>query len=143
MLINIWVTWNEGLEEFEMMWPTTCILVALTHLAFRAPFKVWRWWETPFVALSTGLLGVGAFNFVPEEEEFVFAFQAFLALFAILALLYGFFCTAIPQEHPLREAVIAPTKKVSSFGIVGADFGLVACPFAFVFFLVKYYLKKS
>ena len=143
MAFNCWYTWNEGREEFVEMFPVSLVLLGCTHLTWRAPYKRWTLWETPLVLLSVALTSTGAFLFTPEGEERQFAFQAFLAVFAALALSYGFFCTAIKVAHPARKAVIEPTKRVSRFGVIGADIGLVAAPFAFLYYLLRYHLGRS
>jgi hypothetical protein len=142
MLFNCWNYWQAGLEEFAQVLPCSLVLVACTHLLWRAPYKKWTLWEVPFVVFSVALAGIGAFLFKPDDEEWVLGFQLLVATFAVLAVSYGFFCTGVEKEHPLREGVIEPTKRFSRIGIVGFDFGMVFSPFAFVYYLGKYYIKK-
>jgi hypothetical protein len=137
MMINCLNDWTQDLDRWEQSFPTALLLVACTHLTLRAPYKKWSHWEAPFVLVSVLLAASGAFLFRPEGEAFQIGFQIFLGLFAFLAVMYGFFCTAIPSDHALRKTVIVPTKKVAHFGIVGFDIGLVLCPFAFAYYLVK------
>lgn len=142
MVLNCWLAWQEEAEQLAEIAPVTAVLFASTHLVLRAPYRKWRHWEWPLVGFSVGLAGLSAFHFVPKKEEFQFGFQLFLAVFIALALSYGFFCTAVPKEHMLRQTVIAPTKRVAEFGL-GLNLGLVAAPFCFIFFLVKHYARKA
>lgn len=137
MAVNVWMDWTQATGKLEQTLPTASILLACTHLVFRAPYKRWSHWEIPLVSFSLGAVSVGAFLFKPEDEEHILGFQLFLATFAFLATAYGFFCTAVKHNHRFREQVIEPTKKVARFGIIGFDIGLVCCPFAFVFFLIR------
>lgn len=130
--------YSEGEPEFDEMFPVSMIVLGISHLVYRAPYTRWTWWEFPFTVLSLGLVTAGAFLFTPEGEERLIPFQCFIAVFAFLALSYGLFCSSVKHNSPLRKSIIEPTKKVSHFGIIGFDIGMVLAPFAFLFLLVKH-----
>lgn len=143
MLFNCRQAWQDERPEFDELVATTLILAACAHLLLRAPFRRWRGWEWPLTASSVALASAGGFLFTPAEEERILGLQIFIGAFAGLAVTYGFFCTAVPAGHELRGAVIEPTKRFSKIGVVGFDFGLVGAPFAFVFFLIRYFRRKG
>ena len=133
--------WREQAPEFREVFPTALITLSIAHLVYRSPYTKVRFWEIPLMTASICSAVVGAFLFTPAREERHLGFQVFLAAFAALALCYGFFCSAVAQDSVLRERVIKPTKKVSQFGVIGFDIGLVAAPFAFLFYLLRYHLR--
>lgn len=142
MLFNCWYTYSQGQDEFGQILATTLVLVGCTHLAWRAPYRVWRRWEWPLVLLSIGSAATGAYLFTPDEEERELAFQAFFGLYVGLAMAYGFFCTTTAHDDPKRKHIIEPSKRVAGIGIAGFDIGLVLCPFAFVFHWLRYRVRS-
>lgn len=142
MLFLPYQMWQEQAPELQEVFPTALITLSVAHLVFRSPYTRVRAWELPILIGSVCLAMVGAFLFTPDGQDRVVGFQAFLAAFAGLALSYGFFCSAVVQDSPLRQRVIEPTKRVSRIGIVGFDIGLVAAPFAFAFYLLRHHLSK-
>jgi len=143
MLFLPYKMWQEQAPEFKEVFPTALLTLAIAHLVFRSPYTRVRAWEIPVLITSICSAVMGAFLFTPDGEERQVVFQIFLAVFAALAVGYGFFCSAVTQDSVLRERVIKPTKKVSQFGVIGFDIGLVAAPFAFVFYLLRYHLGRE
>lgn len=126
----------------EEVGPVTLLVGGLLPLAWRAPYRRWRWWDVPLVTLSLGLVALGAFSFRPEESVEP-AFQAFFAVYVVLATAYGYFCTATPADSARRRGVIAPVKRLSHWGLPGLDLGLVLAPLLFPFFWLRYEAKRS
>ncbi len=138
LVLSSYVAHQEGRKEAAELIATTLVVLACSHLLLRAPLRRLTFWEAPVVAVSVALACVGGFLFCPSEQERQWGFQVFLGVFAGLATAYGFFCTTVPPDHPLRSSVIEPTKRVSKLGLLGCDIGLVAAPFAFVTFLFRH-----
>lgn len=143
MLFNCRQAWEHQLPQWDELMASTLILFGCAHLLLRAPYRPWKAWEWPLVALSVGLVATGGFLFTPSDEDRETGLQIFIGAFAGLAVAYGFFCSAVPKEHPLRQSVIEPTKKFSEIGVIGFDFGLVGAPFAFLFFLARHYVRGA
>lgn len=113
----------------------------LTYLAWRAPYCRFRPWEGPLWCAAVALATLAAYNFVPEGQEKDPAFQAFFAAFIGLGVSYGFLCTAVHADSPLRREVIGATAGVAGLGVF--DLGKVIAPFCFPFFLLRYYLRRK
>ena len=143
MLFNCWNAWEHELPQWDELVACTLILFGCSHLLLRAPYRPCKAWEWPLVALSVVLVAAGGFLFTPSNEDRKTGLQIFIGAFAGLAVSYGFFCSAVPKVHPLRESVIEPTKKFSEIGVIGFDFGLVGAPFAFLFFLGRHHLRGT
>ena len=135
--------WQDRAPEFQEVFPTSLITLPLAHLVFRSPYTKVRTWEFPLLILSICSTATGAFLFTPNGEERQLGFQVFLAAFATLAVSYGFFCSAVTHDSPLRAEVIEPTKTVSRVGLIGFDIGLVLAPFAFLFYLMRHTLRRA
>lgn len=125
----------------EETYPTAMLTLAVTHLVLRSPYRPLRLREVPLMLASLALAGLGAFYFRPEDEGL--GFQVFVSLFAIAALGYGFFCSAVASDSALRSEVIAPTRRVSRLGLPGLDLGLVLAPFFFPYFWLRYLLRRG
>jgi len=119
--------------------PAALLTTGLMHWAWRAPYRRIRLWEWPLLLLSILVMFVGGLRFQPETNPNS-AFSWFFASYVSLSLAYGFFCTAVTEEDPLRREVIVPTKRLSKLGIPFLDIGLVLAPFFFPIFLLRSFL---
>ncbi len=133
---------GKGDVPLEEVGPVTLIVAGLLPLAWRAPFRVWHWWDTLLTPVSLLLVAAGAGSFRPEDNPEP-AFQFFFALYLTLATAYGYFCSATPADSPRRAAVIEPVKRLSRLGIPGLDLGLVLAPLAFPWLWLHHALKRS
>lgn len=68
--------------------------------------------------------------------------RSFLAAYCGLALIYGYFCCAVPEPYHLREEVILPVKKFSKIGLPGFDLGIALAPFVFPLMLARLWLRS-
>lgn len=144
MFLNLGLAFHEAPERLPELGPVTLMVLSLTHLVTRVPFKRYRHRELPLIVLSVAMAFAGGLLFRPYEEvpDEGWGFQLFFASFFGLAVLYGFFCTAVPEEHCLRREVIEPVKTCSHIGLPGLDIGLVLAPFLFPYFLVRFWLRS-
>lgn len=130
--------WNPEVPQQEVA-PATLMVLATTHWVLRAPYRPLPYWEIPLILLSLAGCAYGAWCFEPEEP----GFRYFFALFATLALSYGFACTATRAGTPWRRQVLEPTRKFSRFSLPFLDFGLVFAPFVFPILALRYFLWRS
>jgi uncharacterized membrane protein YfcA len=121
--------------------PAALLTTGVMHWAWRAPYRRVSLWEWPLFLFSILGAFVGGLRFQPESDPDP-AFSWFFASYVAFALSYGFFCTAIGAEDPLRQKVIAPTKRISKLGIPFLDVGLVVAPFVFPLLLLRYLLAR-
>lgn len=121
--------------------PSALLTTGVMHWAWRAPYRRVRLWEWPLMFLSVVAMFVGGLRFQPEPNPDL-DFSLFFASYVTLALIYGFLCTAVTDEEPLQQKVIAPVKRVSRLGIPLLDVGLVLAPFFFPLFLLRYFLTR-
>lgn len=123
--------------------PVTAMMVGLTILALRAPYRRFAYYEAPLWLLSVLLVSLGAFCFVPEKEDFQWSFQLLLGGMGALYTAFGLFCTAVDDKSPLRAGVIEPTKRAVHFGLPGLEVGYLFGPFFFPYYLWRHYYQGA
>lgn len=141
MIVNCLAAWNGAGIPLREVGPTTLVLLGLTHLALRAPYRPAPAWEWPFMALSICLASGGAFLFQPDGESQDPLFQPFFAAFVGLALLFGLVSTSSAPDTEWRRQVLEPTRNITGVSLPGIDLGLVFAPFVFPLLAARFYWR--
>ena len=142
MIFNCLAALNGADLPLQEVGPATLVLLGLTHLALRAPYRRARAWEWPIMGLSLALASWGAFLFRPNGDSQEPLFQAFFAAFVGLALLFGFVSTASAPDTAWRREVLEPTRKVTGISLPGIELGLVFAPFVFPFLAARFFWRN-
>lgn len=99
--------------------PVAVICGVVTYILFRAPRRRITVWEAPFVLAAIWAAGYAAYCFEPI---------AFLAVYTVLAVTFGFAATAVGKKR--REQTIWPAWRTFHIELVGP----ILPPFAFVYY---------
>ena len=134
MLVNcLAARWDAKIPAEEVV-PVTAMMLSITHAVWRGPYRALRWWEWPVLVGSLALAGWGAFRFQGEGE-------VFFACFVVLALSYGYACTASLPDTRWRREVLEPTRGFTRYSLPFFDFGLVFAPFVFPLLALRYWWR--